>query len=531
MKQAIVVVLAALVLLAGGTLFVLSRGGVPAAAPEDAPPPLALLGEGDGEVVMARARAVPLNSVALNFPTKSLVPEGIVSEILVEEGDRVEQGALLAQMDRRDLDLRVEEAQAVLAQAKATYDQIAAGATPQEIERARAQVAQAQAKAREAAGDVTPQDVAAAQAELAAARAALAQAQAGPKSTRVRAAQASVDQARARLQADRDRLSADKTNAQLAMEQAANDLRTRQDTYSRVHWENQGRGEGLDQQNIDREAAALREMQDAEKALEQARIAYEQARQAEVNGVAAAEAAVKNAQAALDELLAGSESSAIAAARAQVAQAEADLTRLGGDQHASALAAVEAEQRSAQATVDMLAAGPREVDLAVAAARIQQAEAALKRSRLALDMAALHAPFAGTVVQLNLKVGEIPNASAPAVILADLSGWQLVADNLAEIDVVRVDEGDPVAIVFDALPGIEMPGRLVRVAALGQESADTRGATYTAYIALDEQDSRLRWNMSAAVSIKPNATSASSRACGTGGCPAAGAAGAQFVAR
>ena len=63
--------------------------------------------------------------------------------------------------------------------------------------------------------------------------------------------------------------------------------------------------------------------------------------------------------------------------------------------------------------------------------------------------------------------------------------------------------------LFDALPGLELPGKLQRVAAIGTENFETRGATYMAYITLDRQDSRLRWNMSATVTTAPPAGNAS----------------------
>jgi HlyD family secretion protein len=498
MKQTIVIIVAALVLVAGGTLIVLSSEQMPNLLPEAVP-----AGQPTGlpNSVTTRGKVVPLTSVALSFPGKGL--EEIVSEVLVKEGDHVEAGAVLAALDKRDLELGVEEARAVLAQAQANYDRLIAGATPQEIEQARIQLAQAQAKVHELASNVLPQDIVAAQAELDAARAALAQAQAGPKSSSVQAAQAALDQARARLQSERDRLSAEKTKAQLTMEQAANDLRTRQDTYSRIHWENQAQGSDIDQQSLDREAAALRDMQDAATALEQARIAYEQARQAEISGVAAAEAAVKNAEAALADLTAGVEPDAIAAARARLAQAEANMARLYGDQDAGALAAAAAEQQHAQAVLDILTNGPREIDLASAAAQVQQAEVALKRSQLALDLAVLRAPISGTIVEINIKVGEVPSINGPALVLADLSNWRIEVDELNEQSIVTIREGDPAMIRFDALPNLELPGRVSYVKAMGQSDLDTLDTHYTAIVLLDQQDQRLRWNMSATVTIEP----------------------------
>jgi HlyD family secretion protein len=509
MKQAIIVVVAALALVVGGTFFVLTRDDMPNLLPELGPPVTAGPNAARPDAVVVSGRVVPLNSAELGFPTRGVVPEGAVSEVLVKEGDHVEQGAVLARIDARDLELGVEEAKAELAHAQALYDKLKAGATPLQVQQAQAQVAEAQAKARAAAAEVLPQDFAAAQAELDAARALVAQAQSGPNPSRLRAAQSDLEQARTKLQTERDRLSADKTKAQLLMEQAANNLRTRQDAYSRIHWENLGRGTDADQQNLDREAAALREMQDAEKALEQARVGYEQAQQAEVGGVAAAEAAVNGAQAALDELTSDADPASLAAARARLAHAEANMARLQGDQESGALAVATVEEQHAQSALELLSAGPDKLDLAAAAAQVQLAEIALKRSQLALELAALRAPFAGTIVNVNLKVGELPDATAPAFVVADLSAWQVVADDLSELDAVRVDTGTPVTVVFDALPGLELPGKLQRVAAIGTENFETRGATYMAYITLDRQDSRLRWNMSATVTTAPPAGNAS----------------------
>jgi HlyD family secretion protein len=411
----------------------------------------------------------PLHSAALSFVTKGIVPEGLVAEVAVAEGDKVEKGALLARIDSRELQLRLEAAKAALAQAQANYDQLMAGASPSEIAQARAQIAQAEAKTQAAVNSVTPQDTAAAQAQLDEARANLARLESGPKGTR---------------------------------------LRDRQADYSRIYWENQSLAGELDQQQIDREAAAQRALQDAEKALEQAQVAYEQARQAEITDMAAAEADVQSAQAALEESMTGAEAAEVAAARARVAQAEANLSNLHGGSRAADVQAASAEVAGAQAALEQLTTDPREVDLAGRAAQVRLAEALLKQSELALELAALRAPIAGTIVKVGIKVGEIPSISEPAIILADLASVQIVTENLSESNIMRVAEGDSVMITFDALPGYELPGRISHISAFGENSLDSRAVTYKAIITPARQDSRLRWNMSATVSIKTARTTA-----------------------
>jgi HlyD family secretion protein len=500
----LVIVVLALVLVAGGTFLVFKRGGA-SASPAAATPELTKIVE-TGMPVVAKARVVPVRKVELKYPSKSSGDTELVREVLVQEGDRVEQGAPLIRLDTRDLQLRVEEAQANVAQAKANYDLLLAGASPQEIDQSHALLSQTQAKLREVKGNVTTQDITAAQRRLDEARANLSLLEAGPKNTKIQVAQSILDRAHANLQSQHDSLSAAKTNAQLRMEQAANALRDRQADYSRIHTENETLGSAqLDQQSIDRETAALHAMEDAEKALTQASVAYEQAKQAEITGVAAAEADRRSAQAALDELLAGADAGQLSAARAQVADAEANLAKLQGDQRAGSLDVASAEVMSAEANLNKITAPPRTIDLAKAQALLQQTEVARKRSELDLDLATLQAPIAGTVVNINLREGEALNPLEPAVVLADLSSWQLETEDLNEQSVVRIHEGDPVTISFDALPDFQLQGKVTRIKAIGGSTATNFNVTYTVIITPERPDQRLRWNMTASVNIMPGA--------------------------
>jgi HlyD family secretion protein len=439
----------------------------------------------------------------LSLPSKGILPEGIVSDVLVQPGSRVQKGDLLVRIDTRDLELRIAQARAVLAQAKSNHDKLLGGATTAEIELAQAQLAGAQAHTQQVRGSVTTQDIAAAQAKLNQARANLSVVLRGTKATRVQAAQATLNQARAKLQTQQDKLSADKTNAQLHMEQAANELRNQQDAYSRIVWENQSRGGALEQADKDREAAALRAVQDADKALQEATVNYEQAKQVEISELAAAQSEVDGAQAFLGEQQAGADADILASARAQVAQAEADLAKLQGDQRAGMLASAMADEAAAQAALSKLTADPATVEVAIAVAQVQQAEVALKREELTLELASLRAPIAGTVVEVNVKAGEVPNIGEPTIILADLSAWQIETEDLTESGVVQLHEGDLAEITFDAIPDFTLTGKVSRIEALGHSTELNRKIFYTVMITPDNYDPRLRWNMSASIEFKP----------------------------
>lgn len=488
-----------IILLIGGGAFFLFGSGVTgsfgqAATPTPLPAAAATAG------VTADGKVLPAADVTLAFERA-----GTVAEILVAEGDVVQAGQPLARLDTRALELKLAQAQVNLEKAKARYNQVAAGAAPEAIAAAEAAVSQARAGEAQAAAGVSPQDLAAAQAQLAEARAALAQLLDGPKGTEVTQAQAGLDQARANLSAQRDALSAIKTNLELELQQAANVLRDRQADYSDIYWDNRELeaeldkyGQDLPQARIDLEAAALRAVENAETNLKQLQISFEQARQAEIEGVAIAEARVRDAQARLEQLLAAPDNDRVAAARAKVAAAEANLAKLRGPLRSSQLGVAAASVAQAQAQRDQVAAGPREVDLTVARVEVEAAEVAVDQARYDLDQATLLAPFAGTVAQVNLDVGALAGPEKPAFVLADLSSWQVETEDLTELDVVKLRPGDAVTVTFDALPELTLPGHVLRIKPIG---ANRQGdIVYTVVVGLDESDPRLLWNMTAVVS-------------------------------
>jgi HlyD family secretion protein len=491
MKKLLTVLALALSLTACANL----PGATPAATPVVAPTtpagPLPVIADG---------KVLPLSDASLSFERG-----GIVMEVLVSEGELVSTGQALARLDTRALALEVEEARIKVQQAEARYQQAAEGASPEAIAAAEAGIVQAEASRRQAVNDVSKQDIAAAKAQLEEARAALANLLDGPRNTEVTQAQSSLDQANSNLTQTRDSLSAAKTNNELNVQQMADRLRNLQDDYSRIYWENvelrdKLGDDDMPQERIDLEAAALRSVQIAEADLQQAQVAYDQSKQAEVEGIASAEARVRDAQARLDQLVAAPENDKIAAARAKVAQAEANLANLQGGQRASQIDVAAANVAQAAAKRDEIAAPPREVDLVAARVEIEAAKVALEQVELDLDKATLYAPIAGTVAELNLAVGEVASANAPVIVLADLSNWKIETDDLTELDVVRLREGDAVTLSFDALPELRIPGSITQIKPIG---ANRQGdIVYTVVVEPKERDPRLRWNMTAVVSTE-----------------------------
>jgi HlyD family secretion protein len=427
--------------------------------------------------------------------------------VLVEEGDVVREGQTLAELDPRDIEAQVAQAEASLAQAQASYQQLLDGATAEEVAAAQAQVAQAAAGLRQVRGSVTDADIAAAQAQYEQAQLLLARLEAGPKETDLQQAQAAVTQAQSNLNLQRDSLSAQKTRAELQVEQVANQLRDAQAQYSQIYWNNRDLeatldnfGRELPQEARDAEAAALRQVQNLEASLESARVALEQARQAEIDGIAAAEAQLANAQAIYTSVLAGVDDDQIAAARAQVAAALANLNKLRGEQRAGSVQQAQAGVTAAQANLERLLADPTTSRIAAAEAQVQAAEAGLQQALLNREKAALTAPFAGIVAIVNIDPGDAASTgNQPAIQVVDI-GQLRVEANISDADIVRVREGQTAEVRVDALPNEVFVGTVDYIAPTATVNGTIR--TYKVRINLDKQD-KLRAGMNVRVAIQP----------------------------
>lgn len=135
--------------------------------------------------------------------------------------------------------------------------------------------------------------------------------------------------------------------------------------------------------------------------------------------------------------------------------------------------------------------------LAVAEARLMNAEAQLDAANTALKEMYLTAPFDGTVVSNDLVVGELVAPTTSVVVLGDLTEWQVESNDLTELDIVKIKVGDAVIVTFDALPDVEVPGKVKQIRNYGE---NLRGdVTYKIIVSLDENPEDLLWNMTSLI--------------------------------
>jgi len=518
-------------------------------APTVPPPTRDQTGTG---TVTVTGMAVPDVWAALSFRR-----DGVVESILVEEGQRVTTGQVLIRLNTDNLKLAVAQAEATLATAQAELAQLKA--PTKQVAQTGAALATAQAKLAQLKAPT--RQVAQTEAALATAQARLAQLKAPPRQEDIAVAQAVVDQAKANLvasqarlatteaagaaaEADLDASRADLTGfeaalsavqaganqfeldlATLEIERAKNELWAAQLTRDavagdpstpeyRVKVAQATTGSAdvavriaeLEYEqlsaapNADEVAKAQADVSAAKASVTgaEARLTQAQARLDEMHAeVDASQASLEQAQAELAYLLAGPTLEEIAVAEAGVKEAEVAYLLAGPTLEEIAVA--EAEVKEAE--VAYLLAGPTSEEIAVAEAEVKEAEGGLAIAQAGLRQAELLAPFSGTVIELFVREGESVSANQPVVVLADLSRSHVESTNLDELDVTKIEIGDPAEVTFDALPGQRLSGWVSYIGLRG--TATEEGTLYKVIIQLHEQMPEIRWGILARVEVCP----------------------------
>ncbi len=120
-------------------------------------------------------------------------------------------------------------------------------------------------------------------------------------------------------------------------------------------------------------------------------------------------------------------------------------------------------------------------------------------TRAALANAELRSPFAGTITNVDLKVGQFAGSGQPVVTVADFSSWVVKTTDLTEIDVVNIKEGQPVTLTLDAIPGVTLKGYVLSI---GQNYSERQGdVVYEVTVLLTDKHPAMRWGMTAEVNF------------------------------
>ncbi|MBN1579546.1 MAG: HlyD family efflux transporter periplasmic adaptor subunit [Anaerolineae bacterium] len=411
------------------------------------------------QVVSVTGEVIPAT-----WATLSSKSGGTLVDLLVEPGDLVAEGDLLARLDTADLELALKIAQENVAVQQASLNQLLAGASEAVIARADRdnayQLDQAeitlqlqQQQLEQARQQDLDNDVAIAQANIRQLEAQIAQAAATSPAPEVKLAQVELERAKIAL---------DDT----------------QDEYNKAldrPWEDQDIRDGWAKQ------------------LKQVKLNYESA-QAQLDRALNAQRAHTLGQNAL--------SAQLEAAKAALAKTEHVK-----ETYALTLGIMETEITSSQTQIVYLESWDNPYRDPASADEIARIEALLRQAELAaaqveqqIGDAELRAPFGGTVGMVYSREGEIITPGQPLVILGDLTTLRVETTDLDEIDIAEVELDQRATLTFDAFPDQLYAGRVTRISPMAESG--TGGVHYTVIIELDALDDGIKWGMTAFVDIE-----------------------------
>ncbi len=206
--------------------------------------------------------------------------------------------------------------------------------------------------------------------------------------------------------------------------------------------------------------------------------------------VASAQSQVDNAKKSLTALT--PTDAQIAADQASVASAQASLAKLNGGT-ATDVASAQSSVDQANATLNDLLAGPKPNDIAVSQAQVNQAQANYDNTVAKLKNAIITAPFDGVVLppaatNTNSSptipvIGQAITASTTMFQLVDTSSLR-VDVSVGESDIAKVKLGQAVALNLDAVSGRSFTGKITFISS--KSTVSNNVVNYLVTVTLDQ---------------------------------------------
>lgn len=331
---------------------------------------------------------------------------GQIAHVYVEEGDVVNTGTTLIDLNKASLEANVQEANAALAAAEAKLDALNVGATPQTI--------------------------AASQAELASAEQALANTYSGIANILTDAYTKSNDAVRNQLAAFFS--NPEQNNPQLTF--GINDSQVL----------NNVDGMRLSASaNLNAWQAQL-----ADLAADSSSSTLTTELQRGANYLSPIQNLMTGALLALTDetgLSASTVATYKASATTGLNEVNAAITEVSNGEQS--IASEEAAVAQAEAGLNLTTASSTPQEIEEQQAAVAEAQAAVASAQVALDNASLVAPFHGTVQGLTAQVGQVVTPGAPVLSLVNNGGLK-IETYVSEADVAKIKMGDAANVTLDA---------------------------------------------------------------------------------
>jgi RND family efflux transporter MFP subunit len=387
-----------------------------------------------------------------------------IQQVLVEEGDRVSRGEILAILDDAVLRSQIDRAESDIESAKAEVAQRQAGASRAQASLEQAKAALLQAKADR---DRVASSIAQANAGRDEAIAGLKQTQASRDDALAALKQAQVgrdDALAAVKQAQASRNDALALVAQAEAQLAEAKANQAQATRELERYESLLAEGAISAQEVDtRRTAAITAREGVRVAEANINSAKAKVEIADAN-VSSAEAKVEIAEANISSARAKVEiaESNISSARARVESAAANITS-----SAAELRAAEARVDSARASVSSAEADLESArsNINSARANVRNREASLTQEQTKLEQTILRAPASGLIAERFARVGDVTSNSKQLFSLIKDNRLELHLE-IPETQLPQIDIGKKVLITSDADSRIKVEGIVREIAPL-----------------------------------------------------------------
>lgn len=162
-------------------------------------------------------------------------------------------------------------------------------------------------------------------------------------------------------------------------------------------------------------------------------------------------------------------------------------------------ASVNADRSIAEKTESLakLKAGADALDIQSQELSVKQRENALADAREKLDDYFIRAPFDGIIAKINIKKGDEVSSGVAAVTL--IAHQRIAEIALNEVDVAKIKIGQKTTLTFDAVGGLSITGAVAEIDTLGTVAQGV--VTYNVQIGFDTQDERVKPGMSVSATI------------------------------
>ena len=423
----------------------------------------------------ASGQVVPAQEINLQFEI-----QGRIKKLPAAAGDKVKQGDVLASLDDSELRTQVAEAQAAVDVAKASLEKLLAGSSKEEIAVYQTTLDNAQVTLKNAQRD--SEDV--------------------------------QSQAQNSLQEAWDDGLDALSSAYTACDKALKTYDTLQERYfyfnDSISFQMRLQG-ASSQTSLSQAKAAIDKAQagslgdDIVSALSQAKTALNQTKNAlSFMRTSMEDVSYETAVSSADRTTVNTERTNVDTSVAEVTAAQQTISsqKIANQININtAQGEVDAAQNSVRAAQDNLTkikAPARQVDIDFNQAQLSQAQAGLSRTQKQLAKTVLHSPIDGLIIDVVQKAGQTVTAQDTVVSIMTTDAFQVEVD-VSEVDVARVQIGNPVDIVLDAFPNETFEGTVTEV-----DPAETviQGVVYyKTKINFEKPDARIKAGMTANVDI------------------------------